>query len=150
MRLGIAINVSHTSPEEWAQKLRNMGLSAVVFPCSYLINTFIQSLLGNEEAKKYMIDIYQALNMSTVGTLAYRSILNGGNSIRLPDFNIKEEREIWRNDNHSTDESISFSEDLLPSCRTGFVDVNDSVYQKVANKFNNTNITMGIHWDEAL
>lgn len=35
MRLGIAINFSHNSPEEWAEKHKNMGLSSVVFPCSY-------------------------------------------------------------------------------------------------------------------
>ena len=112
---------------------------------AYLINTFIQSLLGNETAKTYMIDIYQALNMSTVGTLAYRSILNGSNSIKIPNFKIKEEREIWKNDNHSTDASLSFGEDLLPSCRSGFVEVDDAVYQKVAKEFNNTPITSGSH-----
>ncbi len=111
----------------------------------YSINIFIQSILGNDEAKKYMIDIYQALNMSTVGTLAYRSILNDSNSIKIPNFKIKEERDIWRNDNHSTDESISFGDDLLPTCRAGFVDVDEAVYKKVADDFNNTPITSGSH-----
>lgn len=112
---------------------------------AYLINIFIQSIIGNDEAKKYMIDIYQALNMSTVGTLAYRSILNFSASIKIPNFKIKAERDIWRNDNHSTDTSISFDDDLLPSCKTGFVEVDEATYKKVADDFNNTPITMGSH-----
>ena len=32
MKLGIAIPLSHTSPEEWAEKHRKAGLSSVVFP----------------------------------------------------------------------------------------------------------------------
>lgn len=33
MKLGIAYNFPHTSPEEWAEKYTALGLSAVVFPC---------------------------------------------------------------------------------------------------------------------
>ncbi|MDD6915693.1 MAG: sugar phosphate isomerase/epimerase [Eubacteriales bacterium] len=35
MKLGIAMNLSNTSPEEWAEKHKALGLSAVVFPCGY-------------------------------------------------------------------------------------------------------------------
>ncbi|MBR5519374.1 MAG: sugar phosphate isomerase/epimerase [Clostridia bacterium] len=35
MKLGIAKNLPHNSAEEWAQKHAALGLSAVVFPCSY-------------------------------------------------------------------------------------------------------------------
>lgn len=125
------------------KELSNMG--SFELADAYLINTFIQTLLGNNDAKKYMIDIYQALNMATVGTLAYRSILNGSNSIKIPNFKIKEEREIWKNDNHSTDASLSFGEDLMPSCREGFIEVDDAVYKRVEDKFNNTPITSGSH-----
>ena len=34
MKLGIAMPLSHTSPEEWAKKHREAGLSSVVFPLS--------------------------------------------------------------------------------------------------------------------
>ena len=111
----------------------------------YLINTFIQSVIGNDEAKKYMIDVGQALNMSTVGTLGYRSILNGNNAVKIPDFKNREDRNFWRNDNHSTDESLSFGEDLLPSCKTGVVEVDDAVYQKVKEDFERVPITEGSH-----
>jgi len=35
MKLGIAMNLPHSSAEEWAKKHRDLGLSAVVFPCSH-------------------------------------------------------------------------------------------------------------------
>jgi len=108
------------------------------------INTFIQAILGNPDAKKYMIDVYQALNMSIVGTLAYRSILSGSNAIKIPDLKRKEDRDLWRNDNHSTDASISFGDDLLPSCKDGFIDVDDAVYEKVFERFNNTPLKTGM------
>lgn len=111
----------------------------------YLINAFIQSILGNEKAKKYMIDIYRALDCSTVGLLAYRSILDGSTPIKIPNMRNKEEREIWKNDNKSTDASISFGDDLLPTCKSGFVEVEDEVYERVAKKYNDTPLTTGMH-----
>ena len=111
----------------------------------YLINIFIQTLLGNDAAKKYMIDVYRALDMSTVGLLAYRSILNNSNSVKVPDLRNEEERNLWRNDNCSTDASLSFGKDLLPSCKSGFVEVDDSVYKKIQDRFNDTPLTSGSH-----
>lgn len=35
MRLGVACTLAHSSPEEWAEKNRALGLGAVVFPCAY-------------------------------------------------------------------------------------------------------------------
>lgn len=39
MKIGIACNLSHSSPEEWARKHKELGLSAVVFPCVYTDST---------------------------------------------------------------------------------------------------------------
>ena len=111
----------------------------------YLINTFIQSCLGNESARKYMIDIYRALDMSTIGLLAYRSILSGNSAFDIPDMRIKEHRDLWRNDNKSTDDTVSFGDDLLPSCRSGFIEVSDDVYKNVAEKFESVPLTSGSH-----
>ena len=111
----------------------------------YLINAFIQSILGDEKAKKYMIDIYRALDFSTVGLLAYRSILEGSNAVKIPNMRNKAERDVYKNDNKSTDASISFGDDLLPSCKSGFVNVDDEVYKRVAKKFEDTPITTGMH-----
>ncbi|HHW24280.1 MAG TPA: sugar phosphate isomerase/epimerase [Bacillota bacterium] len=39
MKLGIAAQLSHSSPEEWAKKHKELGLSAVVFPLDYRADT---------------------------------------------------------------------------------------------------------------
>ena len=39
MKLGIAINLTHNSPEEWAEKHRKAGLLSVIFPCDYTSDT---------------------------------------------------------------------------------------------------------------
>ncbi len=38
LKLGIAMSFPHSSPEEWAEKHREAGLEAIVFPCSYKSN----------------------------------------------------------------------------------------------------------------
>ena len=38
MKLGIAINFSHNSPTEWAEKHKKAGLTSVVFPCDHTSN----------------------------------------------------------------------------------------------------------------
>lgn len=111
----------------------------------YLINTFIQAILGNQNAKKYIIDVYRALDCSTVGLLAYRSILSGSAPIKIPNMRNKEERALYKNDNKSTDPSLSFGQDLLPTCKTGFVNVDDEVYKRVAKNFNDKPLTTGMH-----
>ena len=112
---------------------------------TYMINAFIQAILGNKEAEKYVIDVYRALDMSLPGLLAYRSILNGSNAVKVPDFRKQEERELYRNDNCSTDASVSAGDELLPPNRSGFVDVEDEVYARVSNAFKNTPVTTGMH-----
>ena len=111
----------------------------------YLINVFIQAILGDSAAKKYMIDVYRALDMSTVGLLAYRSILSGSHSVGIPNFRNAAEREAWRNDRHSTDSSISAGSDLLPSCKSGSVVADDAVYERVRQKFDAAPLTFGSH-----
>ncbi len=39
MKLGIAMTLPHISPEQWAEKHKNAGLSAVVFPCNHKAET---------------------------------------------------------------------------------------------------------------
>ncbi len=111
----------------------------------YLINNFIHSILGDSSARAHMIDVYRALDMSVPGLLAYRSILNQSNSVRIPDLRNKAERELWRNDNRSTDASLSSEKDLLPPCRSGFNETDDEVYQRVADRFNSLDLTSGSH-----
>jgi hypothetical protein len=111
----------------------------------YQLNVFIQSVLGNKDAKKYMIDVYRALDMSTVGILAYRSILNGSTPIRIPNMRNKEEREEYRFDNRSTDSALSKGADLLPSNKNGFISVEPAIYERVKKLFYDEPITTGMH-----
>ena len=111
----------------------------------YQLNVFIQSILGNTDARKNMIDVYRALDLSTVGMLAYRSILNGSSPIRVPDLRIREERESYRSDNKSTDPALSEGEDLLPSNKGGFVPIDDRIYERVKKAFYDEPITTGMH-----
>lgn len=111
----------------------------------YLINCFVESILGNPDAQEYMIDVYRALDMSMVGTLGYRSILEGSKPYVIPDMRLKSQRDLWRGDNKSTDGAISAGDDLLPPNRDGFPDVADEVYEKVAKEFRDTPITSGSH-----
>ncbi len=59
---------------------------------------FVQSLLGDEDARKNSIDVYQAVDMCIPGILGFRSILSGGNAIAVPNLRNKWERDAYRND----------------------------------------------------
>ena len=111
----------------------------------YLINGFIQTILGNPDARKYVIDVYQALNMSCVGTLAYHSILSQSSPITIPDFRDSQQRECWRDHNWSTDPAISKEDDLLPSHHSDHTEIPCEVYEKIAKAFDDTPLTTGSH-----
>jgi predicted dehydrogenase len=74
---------------------------------------FIQSILGRPEGKKYGIDVYQAVDMTIIGILAYRSCLNGGKPVRVPNLRNHEERDQFRNDNACTTPEVA-GDQLLP------------------------------------
>jgi predicted dehydrogenase len=74
---------------------------------------FIQSILGRPDGKKYGINVYQAVDMTIVGILAYRSWLNGGKPVKVPNLRNLEERDRFRNDNACTNPSIA-GDQLLP------------------------------------
>ena len=74
---------------------------------------FIQSILGRPEGKKYGIDVYQAVDMTIIGILAYRSCLNGGKPVHVPNLRNHEERDQFRNDNACTNPEIA-GDQVLP------------------------------------
>jgi predicted dehydrogenase len=76
---------------------------------------FIQSILGRPEGKKYGIDVYKAVDMTIVGILAYRSCLNGGGPVKVPNLRNKAERDVYRNDNACTTPEVA-GDQLLPLC----------------------------------
>ena len=48
-------------------------------------------------------DVYQALDMTVIGILGYRSILNGNCAVEIPDFRNREKREAYRDDHWTPD-----------------------------------------------
>ena len=93
---------------------------------------FIEKILGKEVGKKYSIDVYQALDMAIPGILGYYSILNGNNSVDVPDFRDPAQREKWRFDNRCTNPNVAPPEQLLPTSSFGsHNDIPDEVYDKI-------------------
>lgn len=92
----------------------------------YSMYNFIEKIRCNNEADT--IDIYEALNMFLPGMFAYRSILNGGIPIEIPDLRDKKERDKWRNDTACTDPNTA-GEMLLPTFSKGTPEIDDSVYE---------------------
>lgn len=91
----------------------------------YPMNNFIEKIKGNEDSDT--INVYEAVDMAMVGMFAYRSILNGGVPVSIPDLRLKSERDKWRNDTACTSPKVA-GEQLLPTRRGGTPDFEDGIY----------------------
>ncbi len=98
----------------------------------YTMYHFVKKILGDEDADT--IDVYEALDMFLPGMFAYRSVLNGGIPMDIPNLRNKEEREIWRNDIACTDIKVA-GDMLLPVFSQGNPEIDDSIYETVRQKF---------------
>lgn len=94
----------------------------------YSMHNFVTRLLGNRKAD--IIDVYEAMDMFLPGMFAYRSILNGGKPMPIPNLRDKAQRELWRNDTACTDPQVAGGM-LLPTTSTGTPDIEDGVYEYV-------------------
>lgn len=94
----------------------------------YATDFFIRNIMGDEEAAKYTVDIYQALDMCTPGILAYRSILCGNIPFDIPDLRIKEIREKYRYDTTCTDPRVAGAM-LVPSYSKGDARIEQSTFE---------------------
>lgn len=92
----------------------------------YSMYFFIEKILGNQNADT--IDVYEALDMFLPGLFAYRSVLNGGKSMEIPNLRDKACRDKWRNDTACVDEKAA-GDMLLPTFGKGTPDIPDSVYE---------------------
>lgn len=101
-------------------------------PEAFILWSFIGASNNDKNAVKYGIDIYQALDMFLPGHFAYRSILQGGIPVDIPDFRIASVRDEFRNDNLCTDPQTATGTSLLPSYSRGEIDIPDSVYESEA------------------
>ena len=88
--------------------------------------------------------MYQALDMSLPGLLAYRSILKGGVPVAVPDFRDAQAREPYRHDHACTDPRATSGGELLPSCSSGARPVPDAVYAREARRYEERMKTTGI------
>lgn len=95
----------------------------------YSMYFFIQKILGDESADT--IDVYEAMDMFLPGLFAYRSILAGGVSVKIPNLRSKEEREPWRQDTACTDPKAA-GDMLWPTMAAGTPDIPMEVYDYMA------------------
>lgn len=99
----------------------------------YCLYNFVEKLLGNPEADT--IDVYEALDMSLPGLMAYRSILAGGVPMEVPDMRDPAVREKYRSDTACTTDPDAAGEKLLPTCSLGTPQIDPAVYANMREKW---------------
>ncbi|MEE1065824.1 MAG: hypothetical protein UH249_06810 [Acutalibacteraceae bacterium] len=91
---------------------------------------FVEKIRGNKDAD--IIDVYEALDMFLPGMFAYRSVLNGGIPMKIPNLRDKAVRELWRNDTACSDPKAA-GDMLLPTFSKGTPEIDDEVYERMKN-----------------
>ena len=79
------------------------------------MRTFVDCVKEGKQPP-HPFDIYSAITMSSVGLLAHRSVLNGGQVYDIPDFRKEEDRKLWENDYLTPFYGDDGSEPTLPCC----------------------------------
>ncbi len=97
---------------------------------------FIKALAGDKEALENTIDVYTSVDMCICGILAYRSLINGGSAVKVPNLRNPEERDAYRNDTLCSDKVVG-GDMYVPA---NFADsdktpIPDSVYEEVRRKW---------------
>ena len=127
--------------EDGKETLENLYLSGDVNDPDYdpyggaigiCLGNFIDRVLGDEKAD--VIGVYEALDMTLPGLFAYRSILEGGVPLAVPDMRDPATREKYRNDTLCTDPAAA-GDMLVPACSRGEPKIDPSVYERVRRKF---------------
>ncbi len=94
----------------------------------YSMYNFVQKILGDKDADT--IDVYEAMDMFLPGLFAYRSVLQGGVRLQIPNLRDPSEREKWRTDTACTDPDVA-ADALLPTCSAGTPVIDKAVYEKM-------------------
>lgn len=118
-----------STDDELSEKAEKAGHGGSDF---YTMYNFIEKLRGNDDMD--IIDVYEAMDMFLPGMFAYRSLLNGGIPMDIPNLRNPEEREKWRNDTQCTDPDVA-GDMLVPSYSKGNPDIPEETYRKVAEKY---------------
>ncbi len=102
------------TPESFvaAEQKKQSGMGSHGGSDFYPTHLFIEKILGNPDGE-WAIDVYKAVDMGICGILAYRSILNGNQPVKVPNFRNIEERKAYRNDRACTDPAVA-GEQLIP------------------------------------
>lgn len=98
----------------------------------YCMDEFIKKI--NNDPNADTIDVYEALDMFLPGLFAFRSILDGGKSLGIPNLRNKQERDKYRNDTACTDPNVA-GDMLLPTTSHGTPDIPDEIYDEVKRKW---------------
>lgn len=128
---------------EFVYRPENGDLGSIRNSDATMMGFFIGAILGDAECRKYIIDVYQALDMSLPGLFAYRSIVDHGMPYAVPDFRDPVVRAQYENDIRSTDPETP-EEFRLPTSKTGTPDVDESVYEAVRARFAAVDLTPGM------
>ncbi len=92
----------------------------------FAVHYFLEKVLGRSAGQE-SIDVYTALDMTTPGILAYKSIMNGNAPYEVPDFRKKSVRDKYRDDHFCVDPRLA-GKDVAPSSSFGVPKVPPSVY----------------------
>ena len=80
-------------PAEYASMANAAGHSGGDF---WVLHYFAEAIHKNEQP---YLDVYKACAMSSIGILAWKSVLNGGDCYDVPKFDDEEDRKKYENDN---------------------------------------------------
>jgi len=100
----------------------------------YTMYNFVRKVQGYSDADT--IDVYEALDMFLPGLFAYRSILNGGIPMDIPNLRDKAVRDQYRNDTMCSDAKVA-GDQYVPAFSKGNPRIEDAVYEDVARKWEN-------------
>lgn len=115
--------------DELTEKGNAFGHGGSDFYCMY---HFVEKIRGKEDAD--VIDVYEALDMFLPGMFAYRSVLQGGIPLEVPNLRDKAVREQYRNDTACTDPAVA-GDMLIPSYSKGVPEIPEVVYQNIKKMY---------------
>lgn len=104
----------------------------------YTVHYFVRTILGDEEARKETIDVYEAVDMCIPGILAFKSCNNGNMPVKVPNLRNKEERDEYRNDTYCGSKAWAGDQYHNPQEAYGELPyIPDEVYDEVKRRWEN-------------
>ena len=113
----------------------------------YTMYHFVNRILGDQTAD--IIDVYEAMDMFLPGMFAYRSILQGGVPLEIPDLRDPAVREVWRRDTACTDPKAA-GDMLQPVFSKGTPEIPDEIYDLMRKKYEDEVKNDSGHWHVAM